>query len=174
MLEQRYELQHLTDEFAPEIRRLMLAELQWSVEHGKIYYSKHFTAVGHKEYPGLLADALTDGNPDTLKQSLNVPGYFLPGAPRNAAQTFTWDEFNKYYMRAVCRLAQTFQECELVVVRGRHSANPKPESDRLLGATKDPLRFLNGLRGVPKVNPFGANSGLTLALRKQTDLAKVG
>jgi len=147
----------------------MIAELYWAVEHGKFYYSKHFSAAGSKEYPLLLQNAFAIGNPDTLEQSLNVPGYFQENSPRNAAQTFAWDEFNKYYMRALCLLAQNLAGSELVVVRGRHSGNPKPESNRLLGAKKNPARFLSGLRGIPKVNPFGANSGLTLELHQPPD-----
>lgn len=164
MLDKRYELRHLNGELAPELRRLMLAELDWSVKNGKIYPSKHFTEAGHKEYPLLLAKALAEGNPDTLEESLNVPGYLQPGSGRSATQTFAWDEFNKYYMRALCHLAQTLHECRLLVARGRHSDNPKPESNRLLGKEKDPVRFLAGLRQVQKLNPFGANSGLTLEL----------
>lgn len=165
MLNQRYELRHLSDEFAPGLRRLMIAELQWSIERNKIYRSKHFTQLGLKEYPLLLEQALLAGNPDSLEESLNVTAYFLPGTPKNAPQIFAWDEFNKYYMRALCRLAQTLPGSRLVVVRGRHSSNPKPESNRLLGTEKNPLKFIAGLREVPKVNPFGANSGLTLELR---------
>jgi len=173
MLDQRYELRHLNDDLALEIRRLMVAELHWSLQHGKLYYSKHFTVLGRKQYPLLLEKALIAGNPDTLEESLNVAGYFKQGTPRNAAQIFSWDEFNKYYMRALCLLAQILQECDLLVVRGRHSTNPKPESDRLVGTTKGPLRFLTALRQIPKVNPFGANSGLTSMIRKRK-LTKTG
>lgn len=166
MLEQRYNLRHLTEKIASQVRRRMLEELCWSLENNKIYLSKHFSTPGEENYPHLLKNALESGNPDTLEESLNVPGNFQPGSPRNAAQTFAWDEFNKYYMRALCLLAQELTGYKLIVVRGRQSSNPKPESDRLLGAKKEPVKFLNGLRNIPKVNPFGANSGLTLELRK--------
>jgi hypothetical protein len=167
----RYELQHLNDDLAPEVRRLMIAELGWSLEHGKLYYSKHFAPPGYKEYPQLLAQSLGVSDPDGLEEALNEPGYFQPDAPKKAAQTFAWDEFNKYYMRGLCRLAQIVSGSELWVVRGRHSKNPKPESNRLLGTAKNPAAFLSGLREVPKVNPFGANSGLTLALGRSGDAA---
>lgn len=163
-----YQLRHLNDALTSEVRRLMLAELDWSLERGKLYYSKHFSEAGQKEYPLLLEKALRSGNPDTLEESLNVPAYFQPGAPRNAAQTFAWDEFNKYYMRSLCRLAQV-QKGDLLVARGRHSEKPKPESTRLIGSKRDPSRFLNGLREIPKVNPFGANSGLTLELSQRAE-----
>jgi hypothetical protein len=166
MLEQQYNLRHLTEKIASEVRQRMLEELHWSLESNKIYFSKHFSPTGEENYPHLLKNALESGNPNTLEESLNLPGNFEPDSPRKAAQTFAWDEFNKYYMRALCRLAQELAGYELIVVRGRQSRNPKPESDRLIGAKKDPVKLLNGLRNVPKVNPFGANSGLTLELRK--------
>jgi hypothetical protein len=169
MLERRYHLQHLTDDHAEELRRLMVAELHWAVEHGKLYYSQYFTEAGRKEYPLLLQKALLNGNPDSLEESLNHSGCLHPSSPKNAAQTFAWDEFNKYYMRALCLLAQNLAGYALVVARGRHSENPKRESSRLMGHSKDPATFLATLRNIPKVNPFGANSGLTLELHKIAD-----
>src|SRR5690349_12497893 len=106
MLEQRYNLHHLVDNFALDVRRHMLEELYWSIQHEKVYFSKYFSRSGEKEYPRLLKNALESGNPDTLEESLNLPGNLQTGSPRNAAQTFAWDEFNKYYMRALCLLAQ--------------------------------------------------------------------
>lgn len=79
---------------------------------------------------------------------------------------FAWDEFNKYYMRALCRLAQTLPDYHVLVARGRQSNHPKRGSSGLLGVEKNTMKFLAGLREVPKVNPFGANSGLTLELCK--------
>jgi hypothetical protein len=38
-----------------------------------------------------------------------------------------------------------------------------------MGHSKDPATFLATLRNIPKVNPFGANSGLTLELHKIAD-----
>ena len=147
----------------------MLEELLWAFENEKFYPSKHFTELGDKEYPRLLQEALAAGTPDTLEESLNVPVYWQPGSPSNAIQTFAWDEFNKYYMRALCQLKHEHPECDLVIARGRESVNPKPGSNRLLGKTENASRFLHRLRGAPKVNPFGANSGLTLELQERQD-----
>lgn len=169
MLGQRYALRHLEDDLAPQVRRLMIDELHWAVEHNKVYYSRHFAEDGSKEYPFLLQKAFDSGNPDTLEESLNVPRYFQAGSPRNAAQTFAWDEFNKYYMRALCLLVETLPGYELRVTRGRHSDKPKPESSQRMGKTQNPRSFLRGLRETPKVNPFGANSGLTLELSRRSN-----
>jgi hypothetical protein len=169
MLDQKYELKHLNDELASEIRPLTLAELLWSLEHQKLYYSKQFTAHGHGEYPRILMDALTSGTPDTLDEALNQPGIFKPNTSRRSAQSFIWDEFNKYYMRALCLWVLTHPGHELVVVRGRMSEHHRDSSDARLGRREDPKKFLEVLRETPKVNPFGANSGLTLTIRKQQE-----
>ena len=166
MLDQRYELRHLQDNLGSEVRRLMLAELLWSLENNKLYSSKNFAESGHREYPSLLRDALATGTPDTLDDSLAAPGIFRPGLARKSAQTFVWDEFNKYYMRALCQWVREHPGYDLIVARGRHSASHRESSDVQLGHTRDPVRFLETLRHVPRVNPFGANSGLTLVIRK--------
>jgi hypothetical protein len=170
MLDQKYELQHLGGGLAPEIRRLMLEELLWSFEHEKFYFSKYLTEPGHKEYPRMLHQALATGTPDSLEESLSAQGMFREESPRKSIQTFAWDEFNKYYMRALCRWVQDHGGYELTVIRGRHSESSRSSSDALLGQTKEAASFLNGLRHSPKINPFGANSGLTLMVRKSISL----
>jgi hypothetical protein len=168
MLDQRYELRHLNDALALEIRPLMLAELLWSLEHQKLYYSKQFAAHVHDEYPRILMDALTSGTPDTLDEALNQPGIFRPNTPRRSAQSFIWDEFNKFYMRALCLWVIMHPGHEVVVVRGRVSEHHRGSSDAQLGRKEDPKKFLEVLRETPEINPFGANSGLTLTIRKKS------
>jgi hypothetical protein len=82
VLDQRYELKHLSDELAPEIRHLMLEELKVSFDDGQFYYSKQFDELGYREYPRIFLNALASGNPDTLDDALNQPGIFLPNTPR--------------------------------------------------------------------------------------------
>ena len=165
MLDQLYELRHLKDHLAPELRHLMLAELLWSLQHNKIYFSRNFVEERKREYPVLLQDALAEGTPDTLDDSLAASGIFKPGLARRSAQSFVWDEFNKYYMRALCQWVRGHPGHELTVARGRQSAMHRQLSDDRIGQTRDPLRLLNQLRTAPNINPFGANSGLTLIVR---------
>ncbi len=165
MLDQKFELKHLGDELAPEIRRLMLEEFLWSLEHEKFYFSKYLTESEYEEYLRMLHEALAAGTPDRLEELLSAHGVFREDAPRKSIQTFAWDEFNKYYMRALCRWVHDHAGYELVVIRGRHSKNSRSSSNTLLRQTKKASSFLNGLRHWPKINPFGANSGLTLTIR---------
>jgi hypothetical protein len=173
MLDQHYELRHLHDDLAPQVRRLMLVELLWSLENNKLYFSRNFADSESDKYPSLLRDALAAGTPDTLDDSL-APIFRQEVAGRSR-QTFAWDEFNKFYMRALCRLVTEHSGYELIATRGRHSLSHRNSSDVQIGESRDAVRFLNQLRNVPRVNPFGANSGLTLALQpRNTPLTDAG
>jgi hypothetical protein len=164
MLRRPYELKHLSDNLREAIRQLMLEELLWACRHSKVYASKYLTTPGLQHYPQLLQHAVASGSPDSLCNSLSTPGLWRPGAPGNSIETFAWDEFNKYYMRALCRFAHDHPQYALIVVRGRQSASHRRASDGLINQTRDPSAFLQQLRLRPAINPFGANSGLTLTL----------
>lgn len=166
MLSQPYELQHLSDQFQSSVRELMLEEFLWSRRHHKIYASKHLTALGVERYPQLLQHALANGSPDSLCDFLHASGLWSTAAPKHSIDTFAWDEFNKYYMRALCRWANENSRFHPVVIRGRHSGAHRSSSDARLNQPRDPAVFLQRLRLQPAINPFGANSGLTLMLQE--------
>jgi hypothetical protein len=165
MLRRLYELKHLSDNLREAIRQLMLEELLWACRHSKVYASKYLTTPGLQHYPRLLHYAVASGSPDSLCYSLSAPDLWRPGAPANSIETFAWDEFNKYYMRALCRFAQDHPKYALIVVRGRQSGSHRRSSENLISQAPDPLVFLQQLRLRPAINPFGANSGLTLTLQ---------
>ena len=160
----KYRLPHLNDGFSEELRALMHAEFVWAFERGKLYFSKRFTQLGHKEYPRLLEEALMKGTPESVIQSLSAPGLFTAEAPNGSAEVFGWDEFNKYYMRALCSLVLAHPNHELIITRGRISTDKRNSSEAQLGRRKDAQEFLTQLRNSPKINPY---SGLTLTIRKR-------
>lgn len=171
MLSQHFELKHITDHLQHNIRRLMLLELLWSCQHNAVYASKYLTPAGGDRYSQLLAQALESGSPDSLCDALNSPELWQSGAPRNSVQTFAWDEFNKYYMRALCRWTVDHTGSEIVVVRGRRSRAHRSSSDAQINQGRDAMALLQQLRHKPAINPFGANSGLTLEIRKRGSTA---
>lgn len=168
MLSQPYELKHLGDHLQHNIRRLMLLELLWSCQHDAVYLSKYLTQAGRDVYPQLLAQALESGSPNSLCDALNAPNLWREGAPRNSVQTFAWDEFNKYYMRALCHWILEHSGYEITVVRGRHSGAHRNSSDAQVNRPRDAAGLLRQLRQRPAINPFGANSGLTLRIRERS------
>lgn len=163
MLSQAYELKHLSDQLQAAVRGLMAEELLWSCRHSKLYMSKFLTPAGAGCYQQRLQDS---GSPDSLCDSLYAAGLWQTGAPKHSVDTFAWDEFNKYYMRALCRWSQEHSKFEIVVTRGRHSASHRRSSETRIGQRFDPEVLLHRLRLQPAINPFGANSGLTLTLKE--------
>jgi hypothetical protein len=118
MLSQAYELKHLSDHLQAPVRQLMAEELLWSCRHNKLYASKFLTGSGVEAYPQLLQEALASGSPDSLCDALQAPGLWQPAAPKHSVDIFAWDEFNKYYMRALCRWCQEHPQHQIVVIRG--------------------------------------------------------
>jgi hypothetical protein len=173
MLSQTYELKHLADHLQHNIRRFMLQELLWSFEHKAVYLSKYLTEAGRARYPQLLAQALDSGSPNSLSDVLNSSGLWQDNAPRNSIATFAWDEFNKHYMRGLCRWIQEHPGYTAVVVRGRHSGSPRSSSDAKINQPREAAGLLQQLRHRPAINPFGANSGLTLTIRESGAAARV-
>lgn len=166
MLSQPYDLNHLCDDLRQHVRECMVKEFLWSRQHNKFYVSKYLTDAGLEHYPALLEEALRNGSPDSLCDCLYASGLWSMAAPKHSIDTFAWDEFNKYYMRALCRWANEHPRFHAIVVRGRHSSSHRSSSDVRLNQPRDPAVFLQQLRVQPAINPFGANSGLTLTLQE--------
>src|SRR5258705_10604590 len=96
----------------------MLSELDLDFSLGRIYLSPRLSATGRDSWPGLLQDALTEGDDASLAQQLRFQRRlndlerrtrngraFSASVPRNAADTLAEGEFNRHYIRAICRLA---------------------------------------------------------------------
>lgn len=175
MLSQRYQLQHLEGPIAHEVRAFMREEFLWSSQRNKLYFGQYLSEAGRARYSRLLEKALRSGSPDSLAESLAQPGLWQANAPRKSVETFAWDEFNKYYMRGLCRWVQLHPHHHaLEVIRGRASQSRRASSDATLGNSRNPEKFLQALRESPRINPFGANSGLTLRIRRESPALKFG
>ena len=173
-----FNFKHLTE----QVRALMLDEVDLDEKSGEMYTGKTTNLAGKAAFAGLLKAAIKDGNEVTLGLSLH-PGLFLQKSPRSngrggtvmasvpsdANQTLAEGEFNRFYIRAVCRLALD-QGCpEVEIYRARRSENPRPESQRLLGKQIDASSLLNDLRNSQGVDtalgcPPGPRSGLSVML----------
>ena len=89
--------------------------------------------------------------------------------PVNAADTLAEGEFNRFYLRGLCRRALENGEKELVIYRAKPVSQPRRESERKLGTTVDAEALLRDLRehlGVDSALglPPGPNSGLSAKL----------
>jgi len=164
-----------------EIRVLMMAEATRDQLAVSDYYGRRLTDIGRAEWPKLLRTAITVGDSSTLSAELKGSGSLKTQEPRttkgitrlvtvpsNASDLLAQGEFNRYYNRGVCLAAIKRGQADVVVYRARHSENPRPESERLIGTTINAQALLDDLRrhpgeetdvGLPMVN-----SGLSVKL----------
>lgn len=167
----------------PEVRRAMTEEINADIPPKLLNMSRRFNAVGHRDYPAALLKAAHEGNEDTLAGAMRLGAMFaetethiVNGQTRTrvvsqrAAETFAEGEFNRYYMRALCRVALSKGINEVQVYRARHSENPRPESEALIGKVIECSKLLADLRDNWDLSPSfgvppGPNSGLSVFAR---------
>lgn len=155
-----------------DVRRNMVDEASADIGEGVLYLSKFFNAEGGKRYPRVLMEALSEHHERWLAEQL-VGCFMLERngrqVPRDAAVRFAGSEFNRFYIRGVCRAAVA-DGVSVVVYRARPSANPRQRSEELIGARFDPADVLHDLRfriGVePRLGLPLVHSGLSVRLEE--------
>jgi hypothetical protein len=149
----QFTFHHLTD-----ARPHMLAEIDGDRASGRLYSSDRLSPTGVAAWPGHLRAAAETGTEQTLEVAVSIPGFFNefdkmrvnskkpPKMPSNAARLLAQNEFNRFYIRAVCLLAADRKHDEVVIYRARHSDNPRPESEGRVNARLPAARLLIDLR----------------------------
>lgn len=159
-------------------RQLMLEELEYDMQREKLYYSTRLTDRGRSEWPSLLREAIENGNDISLAQALRqrrcLKSYErrkgrLVKVPVTAAEMLAEGEFNRFYIRALCRRALEEGVPYLQIYRAKPVLNPRPESIAREGKLISPADLLKDLREHPGVDtalgvPAGPNSGLSVCL----------
>ena len=165
-------------------RALMLEEVEYDTARHELHISPYLSGQGQRDYENLLREAIEFGDEESLAEKLaehrriartahrRKPdgGYTIVTVPHNAAQTIAESEYNRYYIRAVCRRALDEGIEELVVYRAKPVSNPRVESEELLESTVDAGKLLRDLREhtgdeAPQLGiPGGPNSGITVRL----------
>lgn len=164
-----------------ETRRLMVEEIQFDIAHDKLYIGTHLSQTGQGDWTEILIDAVTNGTDDSLAQALRERGrlnqtaqrrkpnggYTTYRVPITAPETLAEGEFNRFYVRALCRRAIKEGIPRLEVYRAKNVREPRPESFQKIGLLMDPQVVLIDVRASPGVDtalgmPQGPNSGLTL------------
>lgn len=166
-----------------QARRFMLEEVELDITADRLYVSSRLSPQGVADYPSLLKQAVTSGNETTLAAALRSSGRLnrtlerkKPGGgvttvamPVNAPETLAEGEFNRFYVRGLCRRALAEGLREVVVYRAKEVANPRPESQMKIGTKLSAQALLDDLRRNPGVDtalglPSGPNSGLSVKL----------
>ncbi len=164
-------------------RQCMLAELELDLAQGKLYLSPRLSEIGRKEYENLLRRALNEGNDATLADGLRANGMLAAleerrkpdgsiitaRVPVTAPETLAEGEFNRFYIRGVCRRAVEDNVSELVIYRAKQVDNPRPDSEakiRKMVSAKTLLEDLRTHQGIDTALglPAGPNSGLSVRL----------
>ena len=158
-------------------RDYMVDELLYDQKVGKVYISSRLTQTGKGEWFNLLKEALQKHDDNWLAQELKNRNYIkkyertkkgLKEVPNNASETLAEGEFNRYYIRGVCRRAIDENIGEVEVYRGKPVKNPRPESQVKVGQRIKAAVLLEDLRtSVGKKPALGIpqpNSGLTVKL----------
>lgn len=162
-------------------RKFMLEEIEHDLSNGALYLGKRLSPKGEADYPNLLTEAARSHDDEWLAGQLNLgdrlkameerrtkSGTTMAKVPVNAHETLAEGEFNRFYIRALCRRAIA-EALALVVYRAKAVSTPRSESQAKIGQQVDPTKLLADLRDNPGVDtalglPAGPNSGLSVKL----------
>ena len=165
----------------PDLRQLMLAEVERDIANGTLYVSKRFTASGAVAYPSLLKEAVLNGTEASLGIAVSKRGFMRREEsrhsnnkiislkiPADAGTSLAKGEFNRFYMRALLVKALAEQK-EVEVYRAQVVKRARVESNLLVGKTVNREELLASLRGKLGVDkalglPTGPTSGLSIKL----------
>ena len=166
-----------------QTRQFMLQEIELDVSRGMLYISPRLNNQGVENYESLLKDAAEShddtwlagelrrrGHLKAFEQRRKPKGGFTTAkVPVNAPDTLAEGEFNRFYVRGLCRRAIDESISEVEVYRGKSVRQPRPESLTMIGKLIPAEKLLEDLRQSPGVEPAlglppGPNSGLTVRL----------
>lgn len=167
-----------------DLRRLMLAEFEHDVASNDLYLNPLIKADMASAYFPLLLVALEAGSPESLAAALDEAALFqaehtylrqgksvTAKLPANYGMTLAAGEFNRYYMRAVCRLALQQNAAAVEIYRAKPVSTPRHTADERQGRRIEPQTLLADLRQTNFERPsdfeLGApNSGLSVRIPK--------
>jgi hypothetical protein len=172
-------LQSLTS----EVRSLMIEEIDTDIQNGTLYFSERLTMNGRAAYPALLREAAEIHDDSWLESQINGRGLLksheerhkpkggttMAKVPYTAAQTLAEGEFNRFYLRGLCRFALGSGIPQLQIYRAKAVENARSESQARIGSMISADALLADLRANPSVDtalrlPPGPNSGLSARL----------
>jgi len=163
------------------IRDLILEEIEFDIGHETLYMSNRLKPGLEKVYVSLLKDAASSGDCDSLASGIVINGCLLSTVPdsrtksgvrkvpKDAHITLAEGEFNRFYIRALCRKAIS-DDVDLEVCRAKIVRSPRPESQMKIGQSVDPNKLLEDLRNNVGIDtalgiPAGPNSGLSVKFK---------
>lgn len=164
------------------VRTLMIEEVERDVASGALYRSPRLTEEGWAQYADLLREAARSQDDEWLKTEINRRGLIKPleqrrtksgftmvRVPYTAAETLAEGEFNRYYVRAVCRFVLEQGGEQVTIYRAKAVEQPRYESEIRIGKQIGAQALLDDLRATSNADmntalgvPAGPNSGLSV------------
>lgn len=156
------------------IRGLMVEEIERDLQEDRLHPSEWLSARGELQWPLVLLEAAREKTDAWLANQLRSRSMLVEReaggrkVPVNAAETLAEGEFNRFYCRAVCRLAQE-RGVSVVVYRAKNVEQPRARSEVLRGQRLPADEVLLDLRAAGSKEPLigvpgGWNSGISLTL----------
>lgn len=164
-----------------QTRIYMAEEIQFDKAHNNFYVSNYLSPEGKEQWPTLLEESVQHDDNWLEREIINrrLLAEFYPKrkpnsmemtqarVPRTAAQTLAEGEFNRLYARGLCARVISEGGNSVEAYRARHSENPRPESERIIGQKFIPQDIIQDLRSKPGVDtaigiPPGPNSGISI------------
>jgi len=164
-------------------RKLMQDELKMDLDNNRVYFSKRLNQFGKSKYVEIVNRVMAQGTDTEFAEELGAGclnetelrskqsgGFTVVKVPKNANEMLAEGEYNRYYIRALCRRVIEDGNGVLEIYRAKHVNNPRPESEAKIGALVDPNKLLDDLRNNIGVDtalgiPAGPNSGLSVRIK---------
>ena len=173
-------------------RSFMLSEVDLDLSHEKVYINPRLNELGEQNYVSLLKEAVEHHDDAWLAQQLRSCGYMKESeqrrkrgggfttvrVPKNAPDTLSEGEFNRYYARGLCLrvIAEGMDQVE--VCPGKRVSKLRQEFGDILGEKLSAETLLEDLRKSSSVDSAlgllrRSNSGLTIRMERIEGITKI-
>jgi hypothetical protein len=136
-------------------RSLMIDAVEEASRSGQMLYSPRLNDAGLMQWADLLKQAARSHDEGWLAEQVESNellkglevgrrprgGYSVRHVPQTASHTVAENQFNRFYMLALCRRARSDGIPELEVYRAAERSSPRPESEAMVG-TRIPVDSL--------------------------------
>ena len=173
-------------------RSFMLSEVDLDLSHEKLYMSPRLNEPGEQNYVSLLKEAIEHHDDAWLAEQLRIRGYMKEDVqrkkrgggfttvrvPKNAPDTLSEGEFNRYYARGLCvRVIEEGMD-QVEVCPGKRGSKLRQEFGDILGEKLSAETLLEDLRKSSSVDSAlgllrRSNSGLTIRMERIEGITKI-
>lgn len=163
-------------------REFMLKEVNFDIQTDKVFISDKLNQTGREKYTELLISSITNGNDVTFSKSLqygcldkiyqyiNTKGTLKTiTMPANTAESIAESEFNRYYIRGLCRRTINDGKMSVQIYRASLTKHTKQKAEEKVGQVANAATLLFDLRRNLNLTcylgiAFDSNTGLSVRL----------